>query len=60
MGVRVERFHGLIGEAVARAGVGEPVLGALARERVLGALAGRAPLAHPGAAGRASCARWAT
>jgi ATP-dependent helicase/DNAse subunit B len=39
MGVRVERFAGLIGEAVSRAGIGEPVLGAVARERVLEALA---------------------
>ncbi|HEV2924626.1 MAG TPA: PD-(D/E)XK nuclease family protein [Solirubrobacteraceae bacterium] len=42
MGVRVERFAGLIGEAVRRAGVSEPVLGGLARERVLEALATRA------------------
>src|SRR5580704_265432 len=42
MGVRVERFAGLIGEAVRRAGVGEPVLGAVARERVLEAIAVRA------------------
>ncbi len=28
MGVRVERFAGLIGEAVRRAGIGEAVLGA--------------------------------
>ena len=49
LGVRVERFHGLIGEAVARAGTAEPVLGALARERVLGALAGCAQLAVAGA-----------
>jgi ATP-dependent helicase/DNAse subunit B len=42
MGVRVERFAGLIGEAVRRAGVSEPVLGGLARERVLEALASRA------------------
>jgi ATP-dependent helicase/nuclease subunit B len=39
MGVRVERFAGLIGEAVARARIGRPVLGALARERLLEALA---------------------
>jgi ATP-dependent helicase/DNAse subunit B len=39
MGVRVERFAGLIGEAVSRAGIGEPVLGAVARERVLEAVA---------------------
>ncbi len=43
MGVRVERFAGLIGEAVRRAGIGEAVLGRLARERVLEALAARAP-----------------
>jgi ATP-dependent helicase/DNAse subunit B len=42
MGVRVERFAGLIGEAVRRAGVSEPLLGGLARERVLEALASRA------------------
>jgi hypothetical protein len=45
LGVRVERFNGLIGEAVARAGTAEPVLGALARERVLAAIAGRVQLA---------------
>ncbi|HEY0516767.1 MAG TPA: PD-(D/E)XK nuclease family protein, partial [Solirubrobacteraceae bacterium] len=39
MGVRVERFSGLIEELVARAGVDEPVLGGLARERVLALLA---------------------
>jgi ATP-dependent helicase/DNAse subunit B len=39
MGVRVERFAGLIGEAVQRAQVGRPVLGGLARERLLEALA---------------------
>jgi ATP-dependent helicase/DNAse subunit B len=42
MGVRVERFAGLIGEAVRRAGVGEPLLGAVARERMLEAIAARA------------------
>jgi len=42
MGARVERFEGLIGEAVGRAGLGQPVLGAFARERVIGAIAGRA------------------
>jgi ATP-dependent helicase/DNAse subunit B len=41
MGVRVERFAGLIAETVRRAGVIEPVLGGLARERVLEALASR-------------------
>lgn len=40
MGVRVERFEGLLAEAVERAGIAEPVLGALARERLLEALAG--------------------
>ncbi len=42
LGVRVERFEGLIGEIVRRAGVGQPVLGALARESVLERLAARA------------------
>ena len=41
MGVQVERFEGLIGEAVRRAGVGVPVLGGLARERLLAAIAAR-------------------
>ncbi len=47
MGVRVERFAGLIGEAVRRAGVSGPVLKGLARERVLEALASRAGAARP-------------
>jgi len=42
LGVHVERFEGLIGELVRRAGIGEPLLGALAREHVLGRLAARA------------------
>jgi ATP-dependent helicase/DNAse subunit B len=42
IGARVERFEGLIGEAVRRGGVTEPLLGAFARERILAALAGRA------------------
>jgi ATP-dependent helicase/nuclease subunit B len=46
MGVRVERFDGLLGEAVRRAGIVEPVLGAVARERLLEALAGRLPVAR--------------
>ena len=41
MGVAVERFGGLIGEAVRRAGIGAPVLGGLARERLLAAVAAR-------------------
>jgi ATP-dependent helicase/DNAse subunit B len=41
IGVRVERFAGLIGEAVLRAGITEPVLGGLARERLLLALSAR-------------------
>jgi ATP-dependent helicase/DNAse subunit B len=48
LGARVERFDGLIEEAVRRAGVREPVLGELARERVLAAIAasdGAAPAA---------------
>lgn len=42
MGVRVERFEGLIGETASRAGVTGPVLGPIARERVLAAIATRA------------------
>ncbi|HTU77551.1 MAG TPA: PD-(D/E)XK nuclease family protein [Solirubrobacteraceae bacterium] len=42
IGVRVERFAGLIGELVRRAGTGEEVLGAVARERVLMAVSARA------------------
>ena len=41
LGARVERFEGLIGEAVRRAGVGEAVLGKVAREHVLAAIASR-------------------
>ncbi len=49
MGVRVERFAGLIAEAVHCAGVGEPLLARLARERVLEALAEHAGVpATPG------------
>jgi ATP-dependent helicase/DNAse subunit B len=43
LGVRVERFEGLLGELVARAGLAEPVIGPLARERLLGRLAGARP-----------------
>ena len=49
LGVRVERFAGLLGEVVACAGVAEPLLGGIARERLLQALArrgGLAPVAH--------------
>ena len=42
MGVRVERFAGLLGEAVRRAGSSDAVLGTLARDHVLKALATRA------------------
>jgi ATP-dependent helicase/DNAse subunit B len=42
MGVRVERFEGLIAETASRAGVTGPVLGGIARERVLAAIAERA------------------
>jgi ATP-dependent helicase/DNAse subunit B len=49
LGVRVERFEGLIAEATRRAGIGEPALGELARERVIEALAARAGVpASPG------------
>jgi PD-(D/E)XK nuclease superfamily len=41
VGARVERFEGLIGEAVRRAGGSGPVLSGVARERVLGALLAR-------------------
>jgi ATP-dependent helicase/DNAse subunit B len=51
MGVRVERFAGLIGEAVRRAGIGEPALGAVARERVLEAIAAREGAGGSGAPG---------
>jgi ATP-dependent helicase/DNAse subunit B len=40
MGARVERFAGLIEEAVRRAGVRAPTLDGLARERVIAAIAG--------------------
>ena len=43
LGARVERFEGLIGEAVRRAGTGEPVLGRVAREQVLAKVAGAPP-----------------
>ena len=42
MGVRVERFAGLLGELVRRAGQGEALLGRIAREHVLAAVARRA------------------
>jgi ATP-dependent helicase/DNAse subunit B len=50
MGVRVERFAGLVSEIVRRAGAGEAVLGGLARERLLQSLAERelAAAAGPG------------
>jgi ATP-dependent helicase/DNAse subunit B len=48
-GVRVERFAGLIEEAVRRAGVGGPRLEGIARERVLHALALRNGVARPSA-----------
>jgi len=38
MGARVERFEGLIAEAVRRAGVQRPLLGAIAREQLLAAI----------------------
>jgi ATP-dependent helicase/DNAse subunit B len=41
VGARVERFEGLIGEAVRRAGGSGPVLSGVARERVLAALLAR-------------------
>jgi ATP-dependent helicase/DNAse subunit B len=53
MGVRVERFAGLIGEAVVRAGVSKPVLGGAQRERVLEMMALRAGVARSTGALRA-------
>jgi ATP-dependent helicase/DNAse subunit B len=41
MGVRVERFAGLVGEAVRRAGIGVAVIPSVARERMLEAIAAR-------------------
>jgi ATP-dependent helicase/DNAse subunit B len=41
MGVQVERFDGLLGELVRRAGIGSSVLSGLARERLLAAIAAR-------------------
>jgi ATP-dependent helicase/DNAse subunit B len=43
LGVRVERFEGLLGELVSRAGLGEATIGPLARERLLGRLADARP-----------------
>jgi ATP-dependent helicase/DNAse subunit B len=53
LGVRVERFAGLIAEAVRRAGTGEAVLGVVARERVLETLALDAGLSPTGGSVRA-------
>jgi len=41
LGVRVERFEGLLAEVIGRAGLGEAALSPLARERVLAAVASR-------------------
>jgi ATP-dependent helicase/DNAse subunit B len=50
IGVRVERFAGLIGEVVLRAGIVQPVISGLARERLLLALsAGEDPQRARGA-----------
>ncbi len=43
LGVRVERFEGLLAEVVSRAGPSEAPIGPLARERVLARLAGARP-----------------
>jgi ATP-dependent helicase/nuclease subunit B len=52
MGVTVERFEGLLREAVRRAGVAERLLSGLAHERALAAVAARpAPPANGGRAG---------
>jgi ATP-dependent helicase/DNAse subunit B len=57
LGMRVERFHGLIGEAVARAGTAAPLLGALARERVLATIAAARAEAGGDGAGRPGLVR---
>jgi ATP-dependent helicase/DNAse subunit B len=41
MGVRVERFAGLLAEAVRRAGIGDTVIAGAAREQLLAAIAAR-------------------
>jgi ATP-dependent helicase/DNAse subunit B len=46
LGARVERFAGLIGEVVRRAGIGEAVLGRVAREQMLTAIASSAVAAE--------------
>ncbi|HST56830.1 MAG TPA: PD-(D/E)XK nuclease family protein [Solirubrobacteraceae bacterium] len=50
LGAAVERFDGLIGEVVARAGRAQSVLGPTAREWLLAAVAARAATAHTAAA----------
>jgi ATP-dependent helicase/DNAse subunit B len=57
MGVRVERFAGLLDEVAVRAGVSEPVLGAIARDRLLQALARRASRVGDGSAGEGPAGR---
>jgi ATP-dependent helicase/DNAse subunit B len=52
IGVRVERFAGLIDEVVLRAGVADPVIGGLARERLLLSLASAEDPERPAAARR--------
>ena len=47
MGVRVERFDGLIGEAVRRAGVSEAVVGGFGRERLIATLLENDPGMRP-------------
>ncbi|MGA2321480.1 MAG: PD-(D/E)XK nuclease family protein [Solirubrobacteraceae bacterium] len=59
MGVDVERFDGLISEAVRRAGVGMPVLAGLARERALAGIAAREAPASAIGTGRAPGGRGA-
>lgn len=53
LGVRVERFEGLIDEVVRRAGMGEPVLGKVAREQVLTAISRGSANDRPAAAEQA-------
>jgi ATP-dependent helicase/DNAse subunit B len=50
LGARVERFEGLIDEAVLRSGVSRPVIGSVARERLLAAISRGATEGEPAVA----------
>ncbi len=60
LGARVERFEGLIGEVVRRAGIGEAVLGGFAREQMLAAIASSAVVPGDGIPAPGSGERSAT